>query len=106
MIQRIQKWWQFILIRMRVRKVVSIAFSESWPKVRIKTAGLPTLAASEYVGKHSAAIVHRHVELLVRSNPTMDGGSANTIMVKASERLSRQLLRRVAKQSRAAFRAP
>src|SRR5437868_1018824 len=77
MFHRIRKWWQFILLHLRVRKIASSAMSDSWPKVRIKVAGLPTLAANEYVGRHSAAVVHRRVELLVRQNPAIDAGAAN-----------------------------
>ncbi len=104
MINLIRKWLQIILTQLRVRKIASAALSETWPKVRIKTAGLQPLAACEYVNKHSAAIVHRQVELLVRRNPAIDGSAANLLIVQASERLSRQLLRRLAHQSRAARR--
>ena len=74
-------------------------------KVRIKTAGLPVPRASEYVGRHAVAIVHKQVELFVRHNPTIDGGTANLLIVKASERLNRQLLRKLAKEPRIRLRA-
>jgi hypothetical protein len=104
MVNYIRKWLQIILIKLRVRRIASAALSEAWPKVRIKTAGLPALAACEYVSRHSAAIVHRQVELLVRRHPAIDGSAANVLIVRASERLSRQLLRKLASASRSARR--
>lgn len=102
---QIRKLFQFLLIKLRVRTIVAAAITESWPKVRVKTAGLTTLAASDYVGRHAAATVHRHVELLMRRNPAIDGIVANVLIVKASERVSRQLLRKVASESRTLRRA-
>ena len=105
MFNHIRKLFQYILIRLRLRTIVSAAITESWPKVRVKTAGLTKLAAYDYVGRCSAATVHRQVELLMRRNPAIDGIVANVLIVKASERVSRQLLRKVASESRGMRRA-
>ena len=105
MINQIRKWWLIILIQLRVRRIAAVAMCESWPKVRIKTTGLPVPRAYEYVGRHSVAIVHKQVELFVRRNPTIDGGTANLLIVAASERLNRQLLRKLAKEPRFRLRA-
>lgn len=105
MIQLIQKWWQLILIRFRVSGIASAAMQECWAKVRVKTAGLPTPQSVAYINRYTASIVHRKVESIVRSNPKIDGGTANLLIVKASERLSRQLLRRLANEPRALRRA-
>src|SRR6478735_8359562 len=105
MFTRIRTWWQLLLLHLRVRSITASAMSESWPKVRLKVVGLPTLAASEYVGRHSAAVVHRRVEVLVRHNPAIDTGAANALIVKASTHLSRQLMRRVARECRIVRRA-
>jgi hypothetical protein len=105
MFNRIRKWWQVLLISLRVRLIAAAAMSESWERVRIKTAGLTTPRAYEYVGRHSVAIVHKRVELLVRRNPAIDSSAANLLIVKASERVNRQLLRMIAKESRVRLRA-
>jgi hypothetical protein len=104
MINRIRKWWQYILIQLRVRSIAFLAMRESWEKVRLRTAGLPMPRAFEYVERHSAAIVHKRVELLLRRNPAIDGCEANLLIVKASERLNHQLLRRLSRGSRAKLR--
>src|SRR6187200_1154950 len=105
MFNRIVKWWQFVLLHLQVRKIAFSAMSDTWPKVRIKVAGLPAFAACEYVGRHSAAVVHRRVELLVRQNPAIDASTANVLIVKASSQLSRQLMRKVTRQYRTTRRA-
>src|SRR4029078_5461266 len=104
MFNRIRKWGQSFAIQLRVRRIAFAAMRESWEKVRIKTAGLPAPRASEYVVRHSAAIVHKRLESLVRENPSIDGSAANLLIVKASERLNRQLLRRLSKGWRARLR--
>jgi hypothetical protein len=104
MINRIRVWWQVLLINLRVRLIAAAAMSESWERVRIKTAGLPASRTYEYVGRHSVAIVHKRVEMLVRQNPAIDGSSANLLIVKATERVNRQMLRKLAKGSRVALR--
>jgi len=105
MFRLIQTWWQVVLIRFRVHGIASAALRETWGKVRAKTVGLPKLQSVEYISRHSAAVVHRKVELLVRKNPKIDGGTANILIVKASNRLSRQLLRKLACESRTLRRA-
>ena len=104
MFNLIRKWWLIILIKLRVRRIAAVALSESWPKVRIKAAGLPVPRAYEYVGRHSVAIVHKQVELFVRHHPTIDGSTANLLIVKASQRLNRQLLCKLAREPGARLR--
>jgi hypothetical protein len=103
--EKLQKLWQVILIRLRVWRIASVAMRESWDKERIKTAGLPASRAFKYIERHTAAVVHKRVALLLRRDPSIDGGAATFMIVRASERLNRQLLRSVCKGTRAKLRA-
>jgi len=105
MFRIIQIWWRVVVIKFQVCKIASAAMRESWDKVRTKTAVLTRLQSLEYIGKHSAAIVHRKVELLVRENPNIDSGTANMLIVRASDRLNRQMSRRLTSKSRILRRA-
>jgi hypothetical protein len=78
---------------------------ECWTKVRLKAASLAPSEVADYMRKHSATVVHRHVDSLVHDSPAIDGSTANQLIVKATERLVSRLSERLAKQKRRVPRA-
>jgi hypothetical protein len=105
MTDEILSWWQNFLTLRRANKIAAAALDECWMKVRAKAASLAPAEVPDYVRQTSGALVHRRVDSLVRDNPSIDGRSANRLIVKATNRLARRILQRLAKQMRRLPRA-
>lgn len=105
MTNEIFSWWQRILTRHRANKIASAALEECWMKVRAKAVRLTPEEVPDYIRQNSGALVHRQVDSLVRDDPSIDGRSANRLIVKATDRLARRILQRLAKQTRRLPRA-
>jgi len=105
MTNEILSWWQSFLTRRRANKIAAAELDECWMKVRAKAARLTPAEVPDYIRQNSGALVHRHVDTLVRENPSIDARSANRLIVKATDRLARRILQRLAKQTRRLPRA-
>jgi hypothetical protein len=100
MTNEILSWWQNFLTLRRANKIANAVLEECWLKVRAKAASLRPAEVADYIRQNSGALVHRQVDSLVRDNPSIDGRSANRLIVKATDRLVRRILQRLAKQTR------
>jgi hypothetical protein len=105
MVAKLHRWWQNFVITRRANKIAAGAVDECWTKVRLKTVSLSPSEVADYMRKHSAAVVHHHVDSLVQDDPCFDSGNANHLIVKATERLVSLLSKRLAKQARRMPRA-
>jgi hypothetical protein len=74
-------------------------------KVRAKATRLAPAEVADYIRRNSGTLVHRHVDSLVRDDPSLDAGSANRLIVKATDRLARRIMQRLANQTRRLPRA-
>jgi hypothetical protein len=105
MTNEIFDWWQRVLPSRRANEIANTALEECWMKVRAKAASLSPAEVADYIRQNSGSLVHRYVDALVRDNPSIDASSANRLIVKATDRLTRRIMQRLAKQTRRLPRA-
>jgi len=99
------RWRHRLAVTRLAKQVAAAAEEECWAKVRGKAAVLAPSEVSDFIRVHSTTAVHKHVDVLVRDNPSIDGNTGNQLIVKASERLVSRLVKRLHKQTRRTRRA-
>ena len=99
MASRLNSLWRNFLLKRKANRIAAAAMEQCWTRVRLKAVSLAPTELADYMRKHSAAEIHRHVDSLVHDDSSIDGGTANQLIVIATERLVSRLSRRLAKQT-------
>src|SRR5262245_55592132 len=83
----ILNWWYAFWTVFQANRIATALLEECWLKVRSKAAILSRAERADYLRVHAAPLVQQHVDILVRENSDIPGGTANQLVVKATERL-------------------
>lgn len=92
---RLLKVWRRVLTYRIIGQNVGQAEEDCWAKVRAKAAVLPAAEVNAYVKLQAAGFAHRAVDELLRTRPYLDGRVASDAILRASERLTLRILRRL-----------